>query len=158
MSRSSLFLILAALCLLPTGCVFLDTPPQTPFSPYPFRYNRSDFKIAWKTVKLDTGVEVEVMLKNLRYASVSGLTLETSLNRGGKVILTRRKSLPQRLRTGEFGKVVVKLEDVVLSSGDQLHFLVGYKAGEGNTARIMATEFTIDAVTGVIHEDLSSPD
>lgn len=158
MSRLTLLLILAALCLLPLGCTFMDPPPQMPFAGYPYRYNRSDFKIAWKTEKVERGLAVEVMLKNLQYASVSELTLETSLNRGDEVLAKRSTSLAQELRIDEHKKLGVKLRNVAVSPGDQLHFLIRYQATEGGITRSMVTKFAVDAVTGDIYEDESSPD
>lgn len=158
MSRLTRLLMLAALCLSPLGCTFMDPPPQMPFAGYPYRYNRSDFKIAWKTEKVERGLAVEVMLKNLQYTAVSELTLETSLIRGDEVLAKRSTSLAQDLRIDEHKKLGVKLRNVAVSPGDQLHFLIRYQATEGGTTRSMVTKFAVDAVTGDIYEDQPSPD
>lgn len=157
MSRFILVLILAALCLLPMGCIFLGTPPQMPFAEYPYRYTRADFRFAWKTVQLKRDVAVELMLKNLKYASVSGLSVEASLQQGDKTI-SRSATVPRDLQHGEIAKVAVTFQGVAISAGDEVHFTVRYLGTQGGTTRSLATRFAADAVTGVIDENQSSPE
>lgn len=158
MSRLTTLLVLAALSILPMGCVFLDAPPQMPLAGYPFHHNRSDFKIAWKTIPSQRDVAVEVTLKNVRYPWVSNLRLDLSLKQGDKVIAQNSAPLFGGLRDGDYGKVTVQLRDVALSPDDQFRFRIRYNSTEGSTTRTRVTEFTVDAVTGAVYENESSPE
>lgn len=153
MSRLVTMSILAALCSLPTGCTFLHAPPQMPLAGYPFRYDGSDFRTAWKTMPSEHGVAVEMMLKNVGYPLVKDLTLEVSLRQGDKVIAKRSASLFGGLRDGDYGKVTVLLKDVTVSPDDLLQFRIKFNRIEGGISHALVSELTVDAVTGVEIDD-----
>ncbi|HBA89402.1 MAG TPA: hypothetical protein DCZ75_15885 [Geobacter sp.] len=154
MSRILAVVILAALFLAPTGCASLQTQQQEPFAGYPSQIDRFDFKVAWRTSKTKEGLAVDVVLKNVRYLLVNDMTLEVSLQGKGQKVLSKGSDYRlQDLRDGEYANLHVFLKDASVSSGDQLHFQIRYNGIEGSVAHNIVSDFTVNAITGVIIRD-----
>lgn len=158
MYRLKIFVMLMVICLLPLGCSFVQAPSQMPFGDSPHRYTRSDFNIAWRTASSQEGFTVDTTLRNMRYSLVRDLTMEVSLKRGDQVVARKKGFVYIDLKEGAYGNVDVLLKGVSVSPGDQLQFRLTYEGTEATVARPLQLVFCVDAETGVVDEDKSSPE
>ncbi|ACH38208.1 lipoprotein, putative [Citrifermentans bemidjiense Bem] len=157
MYRLKIVVMLMLICLFPLGCSFVQAPPQMQFGDSPHRYTRSDFNIAWRTASSEQGVTIDATLRNMRYSLVKDLTMEVSLKRGDQVVARKKGFVYIDLKEKAYGNVAVLLKGVSVSPGDQLQFRLTYEGTEGTVARPHQLDFCVDAETGVVDEDKSSP-
>ena len=125
---------------------------QNPAAEFPFRHNDFDFRYAWKTNQTDQGIYIGALIKNVRYAAAEEVEVTvTLLNKEHKVISENTAfPIPQLITKGDYRSIGLLLKGAKLSEGDQLRFLVSYKASEGSQGLSWRSSFTVDAATGAI--------
>jgi hypothetical protein len=146
MNRAAVALVLMLAVL--SGCARPE-PMPSPQS-YPYRHAMFDYRVAWKTVPTPDGVVVEGLLQNVRWAYVTGADLTvTLLKKDGRKIVGRDIPVPLSTRMGETVPFRVVLRNGSPEPGDEMEFLIHYKATEGQEGGMdWRSRFRADAVTG----------
>ncbi|KAF0220612.1 MAG: hypothetical protein FD174_936 [Geobacteraceae bacterium] len=143
---------IAAMLLSLSACTMDEYVRRDPVADLPYRHSDFDFKVAWKTYLTDQGLNIEGLLKNVRYAQVESVTLYVSLlNSENKVLASDRTfPIPQTIKMDYYVPFDVILKNAAPQKGDRLKFVIDYKAQEGNEgASRWISYFTVDALTGI---------
>lgn len=133
------------------GCTAMPAARTSPFAGYPFRHDDFDFNVAWKTSPAGQGVNVDGILKNVRYAQVSDIQLWVKVLSKDKKVMTEESTLllPVSLNTDDSLPFSVTLKNVVLAPGNMLNFVIMYRVNDDSkSSSAWLSSFTVDAVTG----------
>lgn len=153
--------ILAMLVSL-SACTLNEYARQSPVADLPYQHSDFDFKVAWKTYPTDQGLNIEGLLKNVRYAQAESVTLSVFLLNSENKVLASASTypIPQTIKMDYYVPFDVVLINAAPKKGDRLKFLIDYKAQEGNNgASRWISYFTVDESTGIeIKESIKHPD
>ena len=128
--------------------------PEDPFAGYPFRHKVFDLHFGWKTVPTAAGIQVDGVVKNVRYFQVGDLMLTLSLLDGGGTVLARDSFIfiPFRLPQDDTAPFSINLT-AVPPPGARIQFLYRYRPIEGGMdgdGGFWMHLFTVDAATGAV--------
>jgi hypothetical protein len=155
--------VLVALLAVFAGCTGMSAARKSPFAGYPFRHADFDFIVTWKTSPVGKSVDVDGILKNVRYFQVTDLQLWVkALNKDKKVLADESTLfLPVPLNTDDYLPFSVTLKNVTLAPGDMLKFVILCRVNEDSkSSSIWLSSFTVDAITGaaIVKEGANSGD
>lgn len=160
MLRPARILACMTLILALTSCGLQQYVKHTNVAGYPFRYADFDYKYAWKTVTTDQGVEIDGVMKNVRYPYVEGVQVTVFVVEKGGRIITRATTFPtpQQAREDDVSQFILRLRNVKPEADDVFHFLIRYSGNEWGAVDWISS-FKVDALTGaVIRPPAGNPD
>ena len=162
MAYRGIVIMMSVLMLGLVACGTLPGVQQRPAAGYPFRHNAYDLKIAWKTDRLDRGIVIDGLLKNVRYQQIEDVEVTVSVvDKDNKTLASDRTFLlPFPLKTDEYAPFGLTLKDVALANGDVFRFLIKYRANDDDFSSFTwLSNFKADAITGAtINEEVDNPD
>ena len=126
---------------------------------FPYRSSAFDYKMAWKTTRTDNGVNIDGVLKYIRYAHIDNSQITVWLLDRDRRVLARAADIPfpQQRQKEEESTFSLKLDNVVLDQGDILKFVIHYQGKDGETGGIdWVSGFSADALTGEVLRNESS--
>jgi hypothetical protein len=145
----TLALLTLLACL--AGCAAMSAPERNPAAGYPFRHADFDFKVAWKITPSGTGIALDGLLKNVRYARVEDIHLTVKLLSSKNKVLAEQSTLflPLPLEMDDYRPFSVTLANVKPAPGDLLNFSILYRVIDDRRSTFSwLSLFTVDALTG----------
>jgi hypothetical protein len=144
------------------ACGSLQSAQQSPVAEYPFRHSAFDQKVAWKTSLIDRNLVINGLLKNVRYLQIDDVELTVSVIDKDNKTLARNRTLflPVPIKMDDYVPFGLTVENVTLTRGDVLSFLIKYRAYDGDSSSFTwLSSFKTDALTGAtINEEIVNPD
>lgn len=140
-------LVLAVLALLP-ACA--TAPKPNPAAGYSFIHREFDLHWAWSTKQVGQDLQVDGLLKNVRYPRVESLEVNVALLDKSRKTIARGTSfpVPQPIDVDDYRPFDVVLKNARISEGDLLQFVVNYVGSAATSSVSWTSSFTLNARTG----------
>ena len=140
------------------ACGSLHGVYQSPVADFPFRHNAFDLKVAWKTSRIDKGLAIDGILKNVRYQQMNDVEVTVSvIDKNNKVLGSDSAFiLPFPINMGDYAPFDLTIRNLVPARGDEFRFLIRYRAYDGGHGSFTwLSRFRTDALTGAAIVDES---
>ena len=126
-------ILLAAIMIIISGCATVVNINQERFNTLPQHYSQFDLKIAWQTKTTDSGINIDGLVKNVRYFEMNDVEVWVSVLDGSGKTLGRSTSffIPSSLRENEIASFNLSVP-VRANAGTKLQFTYRYIAPEEN--------------------------